>query len=87
MDQATEDVYALDSSGESQWCHRGGCGGSRNVEINTTGRPAAVVMRDIPVKDVFEMPLVPDQRPVQAFGSHGANPSLRIGVPGIVRAP
>jgi hypothetical protein len=79
VDQATEDVDTLNSASHGR-CHGPGSGGSGNVEINTTVRPAAVVVLEIPAKNPLKVPRIPDQRPVQALGSDGAYPPLGVGV-------
>jgi hypothetical protein len=85
VDQATEDVDALDSSREGQRCHGRGGGGNRNLKVDAAVWPAAVVVLDIQADDTFEVPLVPDQRPVQALGSDGPHPAL--GERGRLRRP
>jgi hypothetical protein len=42
--------------------------------------PASVVLLEIPLENTFEMPPVPDQRPVQTLGSDGSNPAFGVRV-------
>jgi hypothetical protein len=71
VDQAAEDVDALDSFWNGQRCHPRTSRGHRNVEINPAMRPGSVVVFEIPAQDVLKVRSAPDQRPVQAVSMVG----------------
>jgi hypothetical protein len=50
----------------------------RNLEVDAEVRAARVVVLNVPGENTLEVPLVPDQSPVQALGSHGSHPAFTV---------
>jgi hypothetical protein len=75
MDEAAEHVVANDMAGGriDVWALRI----SRDGEAQASVRPVPVVMADVLAKNLLEVAASGDQAPVEAFGSHGPDPTLR----------
>jgi hypothetical protein len=76
---SAESVDSLDIHRVIEWLARDI--GDRDLEIDPAVRPCGVVVLDEFDEDAFEMALVPDEQPVEALASCGANESLgdRVG--------
>ena len=73
-DESAESINSCDPARVVEQRLRGV--GSGNLEINPTMGSRFVVVVDELDKDAFEVTLVSDEQPVQAFDPHGANESL-----------
>jgi len=76
VDQSAEEIDAFDR-GRRVDVSGAGC---RYIQADPAVRPSGVVMPDVDLQDVLEVPAVEDQGPVQAFLPHGAHPALGVGV-------
>jgi hypothetical protein len=80
MDEPAEHVDPFDAADapDAGECRFRGWDG--HVEVDAAVRPGGVVVSDVAGQDVFEVAAVPHQDPVEAFGAHGADPALGVGV-------
>jgi hypothetical protein len=80
VDESVEHVDPFDAP---DIVNAGGCRrrrGDGHVEVDAAVRACGVVVRDVLGQDVFEVAAVAGEYPVEAFGTHGADPAFRVGV-------
>jgi len=90
VDEAAEDVDAFDvgeACGGRQRRYRRRGGGYRDIKVDAAMRPGGVVVPQILCEHSAEMSGVPDQGPVEAFGSDGADPPFGVRVGPTRRLP
>jgi hypothetical protein len=80
VDQATQNVDPLDVLPRDDRAVVHGCCRYRDVQAEAPVRSSGVVVRQVRGQHPVQVPVVPDQNPVQTFGPYGAYPAFRVGV-------